>query len=263
MHVLLIGLGNMGSKYLKKLKELDISPVLCDIDPSKENLCEECPFYCHFGDVREEVSRVIVAVDPQDHVSIAREFLEKGIPVLLEKPPAVSSFEFEEIWEDPNLEISEIELYSYPVRRFPKGLRIRRIRAERLGKGRGYIDPFWDLAWHDLYLMQYLFGEVEVSEVSRGMFWEMGGTAGGIPFTLRVAWDYRGEPSRRWVLDTDEGEVLMDFLLERILFKGKEETRRKGDKLKEMVTDFLKGIRREGSTRRAMKNLRILESLPS
>ncbi|MDQ7038174.1 MAG: Gfo/Idh/MocA family oxidoreductase [Aquificota bacterium] len=262
MHVLLIGLGNMGSKYLRKLKELGISPVLCDIDPAKENLCGECPFYCHFGDVKEEVSRVIVAVDPEDHVSIAREFLEKGIPVLLEKPPAVSSSEFEDIWEDPNLEISEIELYSYPVRRFPRGLRVYNIRAERLGRGRGYIDPFWDLAWHDLYLMQYLLGEVEVREVSRGEVWEMRGTAGGVPFTIRVAWDYMGEPSRKWVLDTEKGEVLMDFLREEISFEGGKVVRREGDKLREMVTDFLKGVRREGSTRRAMNNIRILESLP-
>jgi predicted dehydrogenase len=262
MHVLLIGLGNMGSKYLKKLKDLNIRPVLCDIDPSKNLLCGECPFYCHFGDVKEEVSRVIVAVDPEDHVSIAKEFLRKGIPVLLEKPPAVSSREFEDIWEDPNLEISEIELYSYPVKRIPKGLEVKSIKIERLGKGRGYIDPFWDLAWHDLYVMQYLFGEVEVTSSRKDGVWEMEGYARGIPFTLRVAWEYGGEPVRRWVLETAEGPVVLDMLREELVLGGRHYSRDRGDKLLEMVTDFLKGVRREGSTARAMKNLRILESLP-
>ena len=262
MHVLLIGLGNMGSKYLRKLIDLNISPVLCDIDPSKNDLCEDCPFYCHFGDVKEEVSRVIVAVDPKDHVTIAREFLRKGVPVLLEKPPAVSSEEFEEIWEDPNLEISEIEMYSFPVRKLPRDLDVRRIIIERLGKGRGYIDPFWDLAWHDLYLIQHLFGEVEVRSARRGEVWEMEGLVRGVPFTLRVAWEYRGEPRRRWVLETESGTVVMDLMREQLKVGDRVYSKEGGDKLKEMVEDFLKGMRREGSSRRAMFNIRILENLP-
>ncbi len=260
MHVLLVGLGNMGSKYLKKLIDLNISPVLCDIDPSKMELCKSCPFYCHFGDVKEEVSKVIVAVDPEDHVTIAKEFLKKGIPVLLEKPPALSSVEFEEIWEDPNLEISEIELYSTAIRSLPKDIEVEEIDIVRFGKGRGYIDPFWDLAWHDLYLLQHLFGKVEVSKTKRDDVWEMEGSAGGIPFRLRVAWEHP-DPRREWVLRTSSGRVFVDLMRDKLLL-GKKVIEGKKDKLLEMVEDFLKGMRREGSTKRAMENIRILESLP-
>ncbi len=261
MHVLLIGLGNMGSKYLNKLKEFNIKPVLCDIDPSKNSLCGECPFYCHFGDVKEEVSRVIVAVDPQDHVEIASKFLSEGVPVLLEKPPATSSREFESIYTSHLLEISEIEAYSYPVRNLPRDLKVEEIRIKRLNRGRGYIDPFWDLAWHDLYLLQILFGKVEVKTFRKGDVWKMEGEAGGIPFTLKVAWEYKGEAVRRWDLSTDRGEVVLDLLKEELVLFGRRTRRQRGDKLKEMVEDFLKGVKREGSARRAMENLRILESL--
>ncbi len=261
MHVLLIGLGNMGSKYLKKLQESGIVPVLCDLDPSKTDLCEVCPFYCHFGDVREEVSRVIVAVNPEDHVSVAGEFLSKNIPVLLEKPPATTSEEFKKISDSPFLEVSEIELYSHPVKNFPKKIRPTSIIIERLNKGKGYINPLWDLAWHDLYVLQYLFGNLELYSSSSGEVWELEGKAGGIPFKLSAAWEYTGDVKRMWKVQTEEGEVILDFLTESITVNGKLTRRKEGDKLGEMVSDFLKGIRREGSAMRALRNLELLESL--
>jgi predicted dehydrogenase len=262
MHVLLIGLGNMGSKYLAKLQEFGIVPVLCDLDPSKTDLCEVCPFYCHFGDVREEVSRVIVAVNPEDHVGVASEFLSKSIPVLLEKPPASTSEEFRKIWDSPFLEISEIELYSHPVKNFPRGLRPRRIHIQRLNRGRGYINPLWDLAWHDLYILQYLFGELELSDAGSGDIWYLRGTAGGIPFYLETAWEYKGEVTRKWTIELGDGSfAVMDFLNETLEIGGRLTGRKEGDKLMEMVSDFIEGRRREGSSARALRNLELLESL--
>ncbi len=259
MHVLLVGLGNMGMKYLAKLEELEELPVLCDVDPYKN--VERYPFYCHFGDVKEEIKRAIVAVNPEHHVEIAKEFLKKGIPVLLEKPPARRSDEFREIAESENLEVSEIELYSFPVKNFPKGLEVEEILIERLNRGRGYINPLWDLAWHDMYILQYLFGELELSGFSNGGVWELIGKAGGVPFKLRVAWEYEGEVTRRWLLKTSQGEVVMDFLKEEITYGGRTLKKSGGDKLREMVSDFLRGVKREGSAERALRNLELLESL--
>ncbi|RUM31503.1 MAG: gfo/Idh/MocA family oxidoreductase [Aquifex sp.] len=262
MHVLLIGLGNMGRKYLKKIKELGLKPVLCDIDPEKANVCNECPFYCHIGDVKEDVQKVIIAVDPKDHVKLAREFLEKGIPVLLEKPPALTSKEFEEISGDPNLEISEIELYSEAVKNFPANVEPEEIIIERLNRGSGYINPLWDLAWHDLYILQYLFGEVEAEEVNKKEgVWELKGKVRNAPFTLRVAWKYPKDQRRIWRIKTNNGDILMDFVKEELVYGNYTRYRLYGDKLGEMVSDFLKGVRREGSTKRALNNLKILESL--
>jgi len=109
MHVLLVGLGNMGNKYFWKLEQMGERLVLCDIDPSKEK--KPYPFYCHFGDVKEDVRAVIVAVDPKYHVSIAKEFLSKDIPVLLEKPPALSSKEFESIKNHEKLLENKLKRY--------------------------------------------------------------------------------------------------------------------------------------------------------
>ncbi|HIC97382.1 MAG TPA: gfo/Idh/MocA family oxidoreductase [Aquificaceae bacterium] len=256
MHVLLVGLGNMGMKYLAKLEELKELPVLCDIDPYKN--VSGYPFYCHFGDVKENLKRVIVAVDPKHHVEIAHEFLSRGIPVLLEKPPATTSAEFREIAQDRNLEISEVELYSFPVRNFPRDLVVEEILIERLSGGRGFINPLWDLAWHDLYVLQYLLGEVRLDGCREGRVWEVEGYAGGVPFRLRVAWEYGGDTVRRWVMKTSRGEAVMDFVREEIRLGGRVLGGKRTDKLKEMVRDFLEGRRREGSTARALKNLELL-----
>ncbi len=253
----------MGLKYLRKLKELNKLPVICDIDPEKSKHCEECPFYCHVGDIKEEISRVIIAVNPEDHVKLAEEFLKKGIPVLLEKPPALSSKEFERIADNPLLEISEIELYSEAVKNFPSDVEPEEIVIERLNKGKGYINPLWDLAWHDLYILQYLFKDIKVEELEKnGIVWELRGKVkGSIPFKLRVAWNYPEEQRRKWRIKTKKGELLMDFQNEVITFGDYKRERIFGDKLREMVNDFLEGVRREGSRKRALKNLKILEEI--
>ncbi len=248
----------MGMKYLAKLEELEEIPVLCDVDPYKN--VKKYPFYCHFGDVKEKIKRVIVAINPENHVEVAREFLSRGIPVLLEKPPAKSSEEFSAIAHSPLLEVSEIELYSFPVRNFPKGLEVSEILIERLNRGRGYINPLWDLAWHDLYVLQYLFGDIELKGGSDGDVWELEGTAGGVPFLLRVAWEYEGEVTRRWVLQGKE-EIEMNFLTEELRIGEKVFRKGSGDKLRDMVGDFIAGRRREGSAQRALRNLELLESL--
>ncbi|WP_461831791.1 Gfo/Idh/MocA family oxidoreductase [Aquifex sp.] len=262
MHILLVGLGNMGLKYLKKLEELGLKPVLCDKNPEKLNIGKDYPFYCHLGDVKEDITHAIVAVNPEEHVKVAKELLNRGVKVLLEKPPALTSKEFSEIYQNPNLEISEIELYSEAVKNFPHDVEPREIFIERLNKGRGYINPLWDLAWHDLYILQYLFGKVEVEEVKKnGVVWELlGKVKGRVPFRLRVAWDYPGQV-RRWVVKTDKGDVIMDFSKEELIFGNIKRSRLYGDKLREMVQDFIEGVRREGSRKRAMENLKVLESL--
>ncbi len=249
----------MGMKYLAKLEQLEELPVLCDIDPYKNP--NKYPFYCHFGDIKEEIKGVIVAVDPEHHVQIAREFLLRGIPVLLEKPPARSSKDFRTIAGYENLEVSEIELYAFPVRKFPKDIEVGNILIERLNRGRGYINPFWDLAWHDLYVLQYLFGDVTVDSYGTGDVWELRGYAGGVPFLLRVAWNYPGQVKRAWTLETEAGPVVMDFLKNEISFEGNSLRVHGEDKLMRMVEDFLKGKKLEGSSRRALRNLELLESL--
>lgn len=254
MHILLIGLGNMGNKYFWKLEQIGEKLVLCDIDPSKEK--KPYPFYCHFGEVKEELRGVIIAIDPREHVKVAKEFLGRGVPVLLEKPPALSSREFEEIISSGKLYISEVEGYSLCVEylRRPK----KYIRIERLGRGRGYISPLWDLAWHDLYILQRISKDIKVERVRRdGDTWVMEGLLEDVPFSIKVAWEHP-QPKRVWYIDDD---LLLDFGEEKVYQDGKLIKEEKRDKLGLMLKDFLKGTFDKGSVERAYRNIRILEAI--
>ena len=254
MHILLIGLGNMGQKYLSKIKEMGESPVLCDIDPSKS--VDGHPFYCHYGDVKEELKGVIVAVDPRRHVEIAKEFLTKNIPVLLEKPPALSPEDFEEIENFPNLYVSEVESYSVCLEYFPSN--VESIEVYRFGRTRGYISPLWDLGWHDLYLLFRFFDRLEIEKVEKGESYCLEGTADGKAFKLCVAWEHP-KPQRRWIING--GEWLLDFGEESVYREGKLVVHRKRDKLRWMLEDFLFGRYDRGCVSRAKKILNILSTL--
>lgn len=254
MHVLLVGLGNMGKKYFTKLQQMGEPLVLCDLDPSKAK--EGYPFYCHFGEVKEELKAVIVAVNPEEHIKIAEEFLKKGVRVLLEKPPALRSEEFLKIKDYENLFVSEVESYSVCAEFLKKPERF--IRIERFGRGRGYISPLWDLAWHDLYLLQKVSERIEIKELSvEGDVWTLRGFVDEVPFTLSVAWEHP-QPRRLWNIDD---ELLLDFGEERV-YAGRRlliEDRR--DKLQLMLRDFLAGVYDRGTVERAFKNLLLLESI--
>lgn len=254
MHVLLIGLGNMGNKYFWKLEQLGEKLVLCDIDPAKEK--KPYPFYCHFGDVQEELKAVIVAVNPEEHVRISESFLKKGIPVLLEKPPALSSEEFEGIKDYPGLYISEVENYSVCVGFLKRPKRF--LKIERFGRGKGYISPLWDLAWHDLYLLQRISEDITLTGLdTEDGVWKLNCYIDGIPFSLSVAWEHP-EPRRIWNIDD---ELILDFGEERVYKEGKILAEEKRDKLRLMLEDFLTGKYDTKSVQRAYRNLKLLENL--
>ncbi|WP_231477004.1 Gfo/Idh/MocA family oxidoreductase [Thermocrinis jamiesonii] len=252
MHILLIGLGNMGRKYLLKLEELGKLPVLCDKDPNKA--LDNYPFYCHLEDVEEDIKAVIIAVDPKDHVKLAKVFLDQGIPVLLEKPPALTRLDFMEIYHYPNLYISEVESFSTCLSYFPKN--VKTLSIERFGRGRGYVSPLWDLAWHDLYLLQRFFKEIKIEDLRLGDVWELRGKADDVDLTIKTAWEHPNQ-SRRWIID--DGAFVLDFAKEEVWKDGSLIHRGKTDKLGAMVKAFLSGELDGKSRERALRNIELLE----
>jgi len=262
--VVLVGLGNMGKKYLNKFLELGIKPTLCDINEAVLKEFNNFELYCFYEDIAPSgKEKVFVAVNPERHPQIAEHFLKGGAYVFLEKPPAVdfkTFFRLVERYGTSNLGVSEIERYSYAVKNFTTPPDIERIEIKRLNRGKGYINPLWDLAWHDLYLLLYLFGDIELKNVHRlGTYhYLITGTVKNIPLSLEVAWNYP-EVDRSWKIYTTKGEIVFDFLNERRVEFGRVTSERKSkDKLLEMVEDVLKGTYDRNSVYRA---LRILEEL--
>ncbi len=258
MEVLLVGLGNMGLKYLRKLEELKIPIFINDINEGKaESL--PYPFLPSIEDLPGTITHAIVAVDPKDHVNIANALLSRDIKVLLEKPPALSSEEFLKIKDAENLYISEIELYN-PCLLNMKGQVPTDVKifSKRLNRGIGYFSPLWDLAWHDLYIIDYLFGEISVFKCSgQGFYRKLEGKAGTTEFVIEVAWKYDGNVDRSLRV----GEYLINFV-EGTVYKGSLKICENiKDKLKLMVNSFLDGTYIGGSRERAYRIIKELEKI--
>ncbi len=264
---MLIGLGSMGRKYLSKFKELNLKPTLCDLNPALREEFKEFEFYCFYDEIETAPEKVFVVVNPEHHPKIARHFLERESFVFLEKPPALKRGDFESLIRNfgtDRLAVSEIERYSAAVKGFkPQG--VKKISIKRLNPRRGYINPFWDIGWHDFYLLLHLFGDFEIEKHRRlGKYRHLvSGIAGGsVPFEYELAWEHTGEVKRFWELETESGKVVLDFLNERRIVNGKTVSERTGgDKLLEMVSDVLEGSYDTTSTERALKILEKLEGL--
>ncbi len=260
-HILLIGVGNMGSKYLNILKQITDKIILCDTDIDK--ISDKGLMYtCDIGDIQVPISKAIIATNPVHHVEIAKRLLNIGADILIEKPPATSYNEFTTLNDFKHrIWISEIERFSICIKEFPKHIKPKSIEIKRLNKGRGYINPLWDLAWHDLYNLIYLFGDIYIENISQGHIWEIRGRVGeDVPFSLKVAWNHHFV-DRSWLVHTQKGEIFMNFADEEIITEdGISYTRKDGNKLLDMISQFLDGLE-DNSFDRAAKILKILDNI--
>lgn len=254
MRALLIGGGKMGRKYLQKLTSMGIETSLCDIDTSKK--IDGIRFFSNIDDALEETFEIaFVAIDPSMHVEVSSKLLSQGIYVLLEKPPATSLDEFLKISKHENLRISEIENFTMcaSLLKEPK----TSLDIYRFGKSRGYLSPLYDLAWHDLYLLQR-FEDISLNALSRkGNIWRVYGFIKDVEFSLCVAWEHPS-PMRVWRIDSD---LTFDFSQDKVFKSGQVISEGSWDRLERMIKAFIEGKLERDSVQRALKNFQLIESL--
>ena len=258
MKVGIVGTGNMGSKYIKKFDLLGLDAVLIDIDSKK--LAEYPDKFSKYTDInealkKEDISHLFIATDPRSHIPLAKKALERGINVMVEKPPSINPSELEEAVDFAEkkgavLSVSEIELRANTVRNLNISTDVNDIEAYRLNLGRGYINPFYDLAWHDLYIINYLFGNFTIKKVKeKGDIFEIRGETKNNEFFLQVAWSHKFL-RRQWLLKTKEGEITLDFAEDKIIYPaGAVVEKDSVDKLELMIKQFIKEPSFESSLR--------------
>ena len=146
MRIHLYGYGSMGKLHAQKLKKHSIPFDI--IDPDKN--------YSH---PQTTCDAAIVATPSHTHRSIAEPLLQKGIPVLLEKPIAHTPEDATILSQYPLLCIGHIERFS-PVWGRCKTAKPRFVQSERLApfSGRGTdISVLYDIMIHDLELCLQFF----------------------------------------------------------------------------------------------------------
>ncbi|MDQ7056444.1 MAG: hypothetical protein Q9M89_08340 [Persephonella sp.] len=174
---------------------------------------------------------------------------------MVEKPPAINPSQLEKAIEFAQkkgtvLSVSEIELKSSIVRNLSISSDVKDIQAYRLNLGRGYINPFYDLAWHDLYIMNYLFGNFRIKKVlDKGNVYDIYGETQNSEFFLQVAWSHRFL-KREWNIKTSQQSIKLNFAEDKIIYEDGTVIEKDGaDKLELMIKQFIENPSFESSHR--------------
>ncbi len=176
MRVGVIGLGSMGQNHYRVLNSIPFIEAVVVADPREDVLPEEHAYTSTSRMLEtEKLDAVIVAVPTTAHLDVAVSVLERGIPMLLEKPVASTLEEANVIRQ--RVETSRIPVAVGHVERFNPV--VRSLMSELAGK-RIYsititrIGPFppriadvgvlVDLSVHDIDLVHWLTRHVPVAE---------------------------------------------------------------------------------------------------
>ena len=182
-HVALIGCGYWGPNLLRNYMELPQAQVTWVCDSRLEALEKAVVRYPslrvteEFGDVLADpdVDAVIIATPISTHHAIASAALAAGKHVFVEKPIAASVAQAEELLElaeatGLTLMVGHTFVYSPPVRMVKQIIDngdlgdIRFVTSQRvnLGLHQKDVSVIWDLATHDLAILDYWLGNGHV-----------------------------------------------------------------------------------------------------
>src|SRR5436190_9330214 len=184
-----LGCGYWGPLLIRNFRSLPECrlKVVCDLDIAR--LKHACALYPDLEGVTSaervikgtDLEAVVIATPVKSHYALAKASLLAGKHTFIEKPMAASSAECEELIDIARrkglvLMVGHTFLYSPAVRRIKQIIdsgdigEIRYISARRLNLGlfQKDINVAWDLAPHDISIIQYIMGEQPMSVNCRG-----------------------------------------------------------------------------------------------
>jgi len=167
LRVAVVGVGHLGRHHARVLKSLAGVNLVGVVDlsrPRAEEVGREfgVPAFTDHREILGRVDAVTVAVPTAQHLGVARDFLERAVPTLVEKPLARTIGEAEELVglarrNKVALQVGHVERFNPAVRAIEGKIKKPRfIEAHRLSpfKFRSTdIDVVMDLMIHDLDLI--------------------------------------------------------------------------------------------------------------
>jgi predicted dehydrogenase len=182
-----VGLGYWGTNLVRNFDELGELRWLCDASPERrEQFGRRYPgarVTESFDEViaDPEVEAVVIATPVPTHYALARQALEAGKHVFVEKPPAMRAAEMEELVtlaEERNLVLmpGHLLLYHPGVRKLKELVNDGELgdvlciygNRQNLGKIRKDENALWSLGVHDLSVIQHLISEEIVEAAAHG-----------------------------------------------------------------------------------------------
>jgi predicted dehydrogenase len=190
INVALIGFGYWGPNLARNLSEhpdFNLN-IIVDIDQKCiQKAKKRYPFLTVTSDIKnvflnEEIDAVVIAVPIQFHFQYAKLGLENGKHVLIEKTGSFSVEEFAELKilaEIKNLAlmVDYTFVYNGAVRKLKELVnqsdfgKIKYIDSTRINLGifRQSVNVIWDLASHDIAIINFLIGQLPTSVKAEGI----------------------------------------------------------------------------------------------
>jgi predicted dehydrogenase len=202
-----VGCGYWGSKYLRLLCSSSNVGAVAIIDTDagvRQSISAAFPLVRVFQTIEQalpHLDAIIVATPPCTHFSIAFQCLRNGKHVLVEKPMARSMQEGCTLIKEARqsnvvLMVGHTFEFNPAVRELKRRIkrgdlgRIRYLHSSRLNLGlyRSDVNVVWDLAPHDISIMNYLL-DATPSSVSA---WGSASEGAGTEYLAYMRFEYRG-----------------------------------------------------------------------
>ena len=208
IRVAVIGAGHWGPNLIRNFHDSPRSEVLWVVDRDAARLAE---VRARFAGVRvsgnpadalqdDRVEAVVVSTPTITHYEIVKAALGAGKHVLVEKPIATETRHAEELCEIAQqagrvLMVGHVFLYNLAVQEVKRYLQagelgrvyyVSMVRTN-LGPIRMDVNAAWDLASHDVAIVNYWLGSEPVSATAYGGAWLNSGIEDAVFATLRYA----------------------------------------------------------------------------
>jgi len=180
----MIGVGSWGPKLLRNLVQMNEADVVVVADLAEQNrtkVGQSYPGLRVIEDHREimedpDIEAVVIATPAKTHFGLAREALESGKHVLVEKPLCTSTDEALQLTKMASqrgviLMVGHTFLYNAAVRKAKEYIDTRELgsvlylygRRVNLGKVRQDVNSLWNFAPHDISIVNYLLSSAPES----------------------------------------------------------------------------------------------------
>jgi predicted dehydrogenase len=242
--IAILGLGRWGSHWLRNFATHPAARVVAIADPQAENLAraqQSLPGYAghcstdwQVAIAQPGVEAVVVVTPAITHFELITTALELGLHVLVEKPITVTMTEARIACELADrqqlvLMVDHTYLFNPAIQRGRSAVQAGNLGDLRyaygtrshLGPVRQDVDVMWDLAIHDLVILNHWLGQAPVSVRAKGQGWLQSGLAdtvwaelsypSGLQATMHWSWT-NPDKQRRLGLVGSQGTLIFDEL---------------------------------------------------
>ncbi len=190
INVGVVGCGPWGANLIRNFHELpQANLVACsDMDQGRldyvKNLYPHVKVYSNYEDVltKEDIQGIAIATPACTHYELAKQLLERGLDVMVEKPMAMTTEQAQDLIRCADargriLMVGHVFIYNPAVVRLREYIQQGEVgdvyylysTMVNLGRVRTDLNAMWNFAPHDISIMMYLLGEEPVSVSAQGV----------------------------------------------------------------------------------------------